>query len=125
MSAFKERAQQECTKKPIFLFQKRVWVAICEPEGYYTDPDGDCFTNDNGDVLTFKTCLEKGVEGEFYDLCVVREEWITELVFLTREEGEAYAKSREYNYSQGWRVYCVPCEGKLAEVIKAADEVTA
>lgn len=43
--------------------------------------------------------------------------WETELVFLSREEGEEYGKEHEYNYKDGWRVYCVPCQGLLEELI--------
>ncbi len=43
--------------------------------------------------------------------------WETIKVFLTREEGEAYAKARTYDFHQGWRVYGVPAEGPLAQLI--------
>ena len=43
-------------------------------------------------------------------------EWRTESVFLTRDEAESFARSRAYRWSS-WRVYCVPCEGALAQVL--------
>ena len=124
MSTFKERAQQEATKNPIFLFQKRIWIVAGDPdgyEGYYLDPDGGCFTNDNGDVLTFKTCFEKEIQAQWADIPVLREEWITEKVYLTREEAEQAGITTAYNYSNGWRVFCVPCYGLLPELIERSE----
>ncbi|MBK8583863.1 MAG: hypothetical protein IPL86_19245 [Flavobacteriales bacterium] len=43
-------------------------------------------------------------------------EWRTESVFLTREEGERYAKARSYRWPK-WRVYCIPCDGELAVLL--------
>jgi hypothetical protein len=44
-------------------------------------------------------------------------EWKTESVFLTREEAEAFGKAREYRWDK-WKVYCVPCDGELAAILK-------
>jgi predicted nucleic-acid-binding Zn-ribbon protein len=44
-------------------------------------------------------------------------EWKTESVFLTREEAEAFGKAREYRWDK-WKVYCVPCDGELATILK-------
>ena len=43
--------------------------------------------------------------------------WITESVFLTREEGEEYGRRTEYRYMHDWRVFGVPSEGELAKLI--------
>lgn len=42
--------------------------------------------------------------------------WHTETVFLTREEAERFANCRSYRWPK-WRVYCVPCEGELADIL--------
>lgn len=44
--------------------------------------------------------------------------WRTSGVFLTREEGEEFGRSTDYRYAHGWRVYGVPAEGELAQLIK-------
>ena len=51
------------------------------------------------------------------DMDIYVETWITERVFATREESDAYGTRRSYNYRDGWRTYCVPCDGKLAEML--------
>ena len=46
--------------------------------------------------------------------------WRTENVFLTRKEAEAWGESRPYEWgkqNEGWRVYGVPCCGKMAEIL--------
>ncbi len=46
--------------------------------------------------------------------------WDTETVFLSRAEGEAWMKAREYRWS-GWRVYCVPAEGSMRGIVNGGD----
>ena len=46
--------------------------------------------------------------------------WETERVFENREEADGYGKARSYNYPKGWRVFCVPAEGKLADLLRGA-----
>ena len=48
------------------------------------------------------------------------EYWITDYVFLTREEAVEYGKARSYNYKK-WRVFCVPCIGELADLLDKYD----
>ena len=43
--------------------------------------------------------------------------WETISVWYDREEAESFAKSTKYRYPDGWRVYCVCAEGKLAELL--------
>ena len=45
------------------------------------------------------------------------ETWNTESAWLTREEAESYAKGVEYNYPEGWGVYCVSAKGSLSTII--------
>lgn len=49
-----------------------------------------------------------------------RSAWRTETVFASREEGEAWAKAREYRWRH-WMIYAVPAEGELAEFLKEYD----
>lgn len=50
------------------------------------------------------------------DMCLTT--WYPRGIWLTRAEAEAYGKSREYNYPQGWRVYGLCAEGSLAKLLK-------
>lgn len=46
--------------------------------------------------------------------------WMTERVFLTQEEAVAHGESRPYAYGKkdkGWRIYGVPCDGIMAELL--------
>lgn len=55
-----------------------------------------------------------------------RGHWDTERVFYSREEAREYGNSQVHNFGKdgsGWMVYCIPAEGKLAEVLKAASEL--
>jgi hypothetical protein len=49
-----------------------------------------------------------------------REHWITESVFLSREEGQAFGESHAYRWGE-WRVYCIPCDGELARILDQLD----
>lgn len=47
--------------------------------------------------------------------------WRTERVFLTREEARSHGKARPYEWGEendGWRIYGVPCEGLIAEILQ-------
>lgn len=141
---FKERCQKECTRDAIFLFQRKVIECHNIPEGWESE-DGvlimaeeDAFLATKEEQDLFKKYTEVTNRGEFHTFSLPYisfkemydrmkdydsyeyyfEYWITERVFLTREEGEHYGKCRDYNYPDGWRVYCVCAEGKLAELIK-------
>jgi len=49
--------------------------------------------------------------------------WLTEGVWLDREEATAFAKAHEYNCVNGWRVYGVPSYGALAALLKSQDTI--
>ncbi len=85
---FKQRSQAECTRDVIFLLRSRRWV--------YEDYD---------------PVTEEGT-GER------REEWNVESVFLSREEGETFAKATAHRYPEGWQVYGVCAEGQLAKIVQ-------
>lgn len=118
-------AYDECTRDPIFLFQRRAWNLTSEPAGYeYVEdhgwvPEGVVTdAHDEGcdelpEALSWQQLSELG--------CAV-EEWHTEKVFLSRTEGEDHGKARAYNYLDGWRVYCVPAHGQLAKLLRDQGE---
>jgi hypothetical protein len=126
-----QAAYRECTRDPIFLFQRRRWVVLGAPSGYDFDDEGDCVAledvegsdvdgNPAGTVLSGEDLAGRRF-GEWDTPCAL-ETWDTEHVFLSREEGEAYGRARAYNYRDGWRVYCVCAEGQLADALKAHGE---
>lgn len=123
----------ECTAEPIFLFQWRKFVVIGAPPGYDFDDEGDCvaeeekaesLVDEDGEpertVLSPRDLADR-VFGEWDTPCAM-EEWITERVFLSRQEGEAYGHARAYNYRDGWRVYCVTAAGVLGEILRQHGE---
>jgi hypothetical protein len=111
-----EIAREELTRDPIFLFQVRDVYCInghrveydSDLEGFI-DPDRPvCDEDGNRRALTEDELLEM-------DCAVIA--WRTITVFLTRAEAEDYGKRNSHNYLC-WHVYCVPCEGKLAELLR-------
>jgi hypothetical protein len=128
------RGLPEATRDPIFLLQskQRVWTDL--PAGW-SCLDGTLISDGTIDNVRLQAVwpearldedgllsmslsdVQERLDGRY---CTVH--WQTERVFFTREEGEAWAEARAYNYPNGWRVYCVCCEGRLAEILKAADE---
>jgi hypothetical protein len=123
----------ECTRDPIFLFQARRWHVLGAPEGYDFDADGECvavgekaasLVDENGDpertVLSEKD-LAARTFGEFDTPCAIAT-WVTERVYLSREEAESYGRARAYNYPSGWRVFCVCAEGALGALLREHGE---
>lgn len=127
----------EATADPIFLLQSRV-VSVLEPplgwvwndEGHFS-PDYPLYlgsegmeypseencpdtcldtAGDSGVTLSYQAVQKRGGEN-------CSESWRTERVFLTREEGEAWAEARSYDYPLGYRVYCVPAIGELSTLL--------
>lgn len=109
--------KEEATRDPIFLFQakRHHWPDVELPDNWQRDEEGDIVdTNlkDEHDLwarVSIKDLEERGVAIPY---------WATELVFFTREEGEAYGYAKSYNYSAGWRVYCVCAQGELARLLR-------
>lgn len=122
----------ECTRDPIFLLQVgvRQWTQI--PDGLETDGDG-IWVNDISLVddwilphldsdrtgvdttAAFWADAEKQQNDHGWPFVYVV--WLPEGVFLTRDEGENYAKARSYRWEL-WKVYCLPCEGELARILR-------
>lgn len=120
----------ECTRDPIFLLQvgRRQWTEI--PEG--CEFDGESLTVD--DIDSIPEWIEPFVDDAGIDHTdgfwqaaesetndngwpYVYVEWRTESVFLTRAEAESFGAARSYRWDK-WKVYCVPCEGELATILK-------
>lgn len=104
-------AYRECTRDPIFLFQRRRWNLVDVPEGHELCAEGAVYPKDrpDADALTVD---------ELKDLEAVVTWWETESVWLSREEAEDYGRRRAYNYRDGWRVFCVCAEGRLGELLQ-------
>lgn len=116
---FKTRCRNECTRNVIFLFQRRVYNRTGYPDDYLQDDDSNVYDPEDTEMehpLTGKQ-LNELCFGDFDTPCAI-EEWHTENVFLSREEGEQWGKSHAYNYPDGWRVYGVCAIGELADLIK-------
>lgn len=123
---FSERCYHECTKDVLFIFQWRSILLRSDvlPEGYQWTCDYDMIikphptydpdSEDHWDDYDCPSHLEMLKEYPEYFM----ERWNSERIYLTREEGEAYGKSRAYNYPEGWRVYGVPSYGKIVDLIK-------
>lgn len=106
-----EIASEEITCNPIFLLQRRMVMPKQECLAEY-DSDRECLVHpDTKEPMDDDALLEFGW-GFVY--------WITERVFSTRKDGEDYGEATKHHYGEGrkgidWRVYCVPCEGELAQ----------
>jgi hypothetical protein len=112
--SYRQRCEAECTRDVIFLFQVRDVNWIEAPTGYEWDsgtmrksPDND--DEDDPQELTDEDMIERSS---------AIESWRTESVWLTRAEGEAWGRAKDYRFAKGWRVYGVPAEGELAALIK-------
>lgn len=136
-----EIARREATRDPVFLFQsRRVQFTRC-PD--WLEHDGDCFrvsypTEEYDDLpqdlplydeeglfidyaAFYRFMLDYSADGDGSPCAI--ELWETELVFATREEGEAWGRDKSHRYRDGWRVYCVPAAGTLTGALKTLDKV--
>ena len=135
MLSFKERCREECTKNVIFLFQKRqlewdfdnfygAWEVDWDSEEseiflneeslkYNLHP---IYNEDEEDLKQRKTLRECYDDSSFNHF--VRESYITESVWLSREEAENWGKDHDYRFPHGWRVYGIPAEGELVKHIE-------
>ena len=99
---------REATARPMFILQRRE-IRITEvPPGCSLHEDG--MTDADGNEV------EDPEHYCFQQECAV-ETWLSERVLGTRAEAEALATRRTYNYPQGFRVYCVPAEGALGDLL--------
>lgn len=143
MKTFKERCQAECTRDVIFLLQSRFLNLVDMPYGWEFDDDYVVLlmTEEDAEYSTeeqekqFKQYKEEHEENPYcsynteqptitikqlYELNDEHfvERWDTQSVWLSREEATEFAERTKYRYPQGYRVYGVCAEGKLAELIR-------
>lgn len=119
-----ERCRAEATRSVIFLLQRRqaMWLDIAEP------PDGWEFDADRSELVRVDKEFEEERQERLTALDAFEKKlpcafafWRTESVWLSREQAEAYAESRSYDYGtkgRNWQVYGVCAEGSLEAVLK-------
>lgn len=127
---------RDCTADPIYLLQdgRRQWTEI--PDGLEFE-DGVLCVVDLEDVPDWIRPYidEEGLLNETPEFWrdaesaesstgfpLVYTEWRTQRVFLTRPEATDFAEATAYRYEK-WRVYCVPCEGDLADLLREYEPV--
>ena len=121
MKSRAEMCHEECLEYPIFLLQERYYI--------YSDLEGSEFDfHEELDGIYRRDDLEKYTDDDYmllkpvdpaeivsYELA--QEMWRTEMIFLTREEGEKYIKRKHYHYKYGARIYSVPASKLLGEFL--------
>lgn len=126
---YAERCKQEATRDVVFLFQVPDWIGTGFPmaeDGEYchdgdgirlgdTDERGYWEPRDDAPYLTKEQLSE--MENADGIPCAIKT-WRTLFVTLTREEGEHHGAEYHYRYRDGWRVYGVPANGRMAEMIR-------
>lgn len=126
-SKHRERCERESTRDVIFLFQIRelTWTGNL-PSDYEIDEDSNVWEDgvdrDTGNPTTLAQLYRD--HGSEYAV----ESWRTVGVWLDRDEAELWARSQRHNYGDKfdgtsamhrcWRVYGVPAEGELANLIR-------
>lgn len=133
MSTLSERSFQEGTRNVVFLFQSRQLRINSVPFGwewgdeclYKEREDGEPEEDENGDEIereqmSVKECWEAGHTNSDGCPCVI-ESWLTESVWLTREDAHAFGERRSYRWPDGWRVYGVNADDSLADAIRKAE----
>jgi hypothetical protein len=138
----------ESTRDPIFMVQKRKIVGLdfvnaLNTEDYYHDGDTLWFTAerfDKEEILEAakddRVLLKKDDDDLPFDMGISISEadqierdwalvvWDVVTVMRTRQEAEAYAVSQAHNIGklgESCRVYCLPCAGELATILKHVD----
>jgi hypothetical protein len=125
MATHRERCEKEMTRDVIFLFQRRDLKIIGMPDGFDMDADGGITQthDDDGELTepvewTARQLYSIGLTHGDYDVPCVIEHWHTESVWLDRDEAEAWGRSHDYRFADGWRVYGVCAEGELAKMLR-------
>lgn len=115
--SFSERCDKEATRDVVFVLRIRRFVFTGNlPSGFYYS-DSSVYREEDRDNED-REPVSIGELYEDYGSEYVVETWHIERVFLSREEGEAWAKARSYRWPDGWQIYGLPAEGELAELIK-------
>lgn len=114
---FAERCSREATRDVVFLLQvRRLYWNGQLPIGFYYN-DSSVYREEDRDNED-QSPVSLATLHEEYGSEYVFECWTTERVFLSREEGEAWAEARAYRWEDGYRIYGMPSEGELAELIR-------
>jgi len=132
MKTHTERCHAECTRDPVFLFQRRRYIGTGMPytdDGeYYFDGEGVILGDVGSDhVLRPREDTEYLTNKQLAEMetaegvpCLI-ETWDTESVWLDRDEAEAWGNAKSYRFGDGWRVYSVPAMGDLTAILTAVD----
>ena len=115
---WRDRSRQEATRDVIFILQRPEYLLTCEPEGWKLVDDGFLESEDGKKTISPKEAYELKLENEYGGNAVILN-WLPDRVFLSREEAESWVAQRIYNYSEGYRIYGLPCEGDLVKVLNA------
>lgn len=128
-TAREKRCEAECTRDPIFLLQSR----RLQVQGIPHREDADNFNYDDGlwrvkstdgvelaepESINAEDWLNDTFPSDIGDVPCVFEQWITESVWLDREEAENFGRAKSHRWPDGWRVYCVCAEGDLAKLLR-------
>jgi hypothetical protein len=127
----RDPSNYDATKDPIYLFKRKVYKVVSRPGWLGSDGDSWWIEHKNisgDDSPATWDFLDKGeviesklmhwlATNESLDGPYALEQWETESVWLTRKQAEEYGKSHEYNYPDGWKVYCVSAKGHLPDVL--------
>lgn len=111
--------REELTRNPIFLVQERVVIPTVGCEAEYS-PDAMMYVDPGTGILVSEDGL--------LDRDWAAEVWRTVSVTMTRKQGEDVGekmlpKSKGHRKGIDWMVYCIPCDGSLAAVLRKQDEV--
>ena len=131
----------EATRDPIFLLQKREvrmdLINGLSPDDWYSDGEDLYISADHFDDFEkaeapvsedwrdadgdFEQDGIRVTDQDLVDMGLADIHWRTEKVFFRRPEAEEYATANRHNLGRlhhGCRVYCVPTEGRLADILK-------
>lgn len=114
----RDRCYAECTGKVIFVLRRKIYDIVALPDGYEYDSDLETIVSEDDPEkqLTNKELSEIASPTGYGECALSR--WEIDSVWLSREEAEAYAKRKEYNFPDGWQVYGLCAGGELAELLK-------
>ncbi len=109
-------AKEEMTRDPIFLLQLGRFIPS---DRFEWDADKELFFDASEDCWFDDDAL--------IDMGAGQLEWITQSVWLSREEAEDYGNRKSYDFGEkgkDWRVWCVPADGRLADFLKGVTDET-
>ena len=113
---WKERCEKEATRDVVFLLQTYSYSIFFPPQGFELDSDAESWVDRQGKEWSAKEIFDR--RHELYpDNIGVALIKTPRLVFLSREEAEEWVQVRWYNYTQGYEIYGLPCEGQLVSLL--------